>query len=168
VTFVKTLFRHLGFLLISAVVTTIIATFLQTQRVIGNLSDIGVSVSLWKRLGMSFYDITHLGTIYIIFITLALLGAFLTSGIVFHFVKFGRSLIYVIAGAIAIFVMLMLMKRAFFDVHLIAGARDGAGIMWQMLAGAIGGFTFARLTRSRNAPIRAVMSGNKDEDEALA
>jgi len=49
--------------------------------------------------------------------------------------------------SIAMLVMLFAMKQAFFDVHLIAGARDGAGIGLQMLAGGIGGWVFAKISQ---------------------
>ena len=42
--------------------------------------------------------------------------------------------------------MLLLMKDAFFDVPIIAGARDSFGLALQTLAGIFGGFVFAVLT----------------------
>ena len=48
--------------------------------------------------------------------------------------------------------MLLGMKEAFFDIHMISGARDGLGIGLQMLAGAIGGFVFSKITKAKAKP----------------
>ena len=133
---------------LAAVITVVIlgVTF-QTQNVISRLSNLGTDIGFGERLSMTGYDITHLGSLYGIFIAIALAIAFLASGFLFRFTKFGRSIIYPIAGGLAILVMLLLMKQAFFDVHIIAGARDSLGIALQILAGATGGWVFAHLTR---------------------
>lgn len=133
---------------IFAVVTTVIlGVVFQTQNVIARLGDIGADVSLGERLVMTGYDISHLGTLYGVFISLAFLIAFLVGGLVYRFAKFGRSVVYAMAGAVAILVMLFAMKANFFDIHIIAGARDMPGIALQMLAGAIGGFVFSRASQ---------------------
>jgi hypothetical protein len=82
---------------------------------------------------------------------MALAIAFLVGGLLFRVTKFGRAIIYSVAGAVGLLTMLFGMKEAFFDVHLIAGARDAFGISLQMLAGAIGGFVFSKVSRSQNA-----------------
>jgi len=122
----------------------------QTQNVLARLGDIGADVSFGDRLSMTFYDIQHLGSLYIIFISIALAVAFLLGGLVYRFAKFGRPIIYMVAGGVAILVMLFAMKAQFFDVHIIAGARDAFGLGLQMLAGAIGGLIFARITKVEN------------------
>jgi len=68
-----------------------------------------------------------------------------------------------VAGAVAILVMLFAMKAKFFDIHIIAGARDGLGISLQMLAGAIGGFVFAKISRAKIS--RAKISQPKPQSD---
>lgn len=132
---------------LAVLATVLVGVVFQTQNVIARLNDIGASVSLTDRLSMTSYDIIHLGSLYGAFIAIAFLIAFLAGGIVFHLAKFGRPFVYVVAGALAMLIMLFAMKQVFFDTHLIAGARDALGISLQMLAGAIGGFVFARVSR---------------------
>ena len=134
---------------IAVMVVAILAVIFQTQNIIARLGKIGADVDFGERLSMTAYDILHLGSLYAVFIAIALAIAFLTSGLLHRFTKFGRPVVYTVAGAIAILVMLLAMKRQFFDIHIIAGARDSLGISFQMLAGAIGGFVFARLTARR-------------------
>ena len=82
-------------------------------------------------------------------IALALIIAFLAGGLVFRFAKFGRPIIYVVAGAMAMLVMLFSMREVFFGVPLIGGARSGFGIAMQMLAGGVGGYVFARVSQAK-------------------
>ena len=139
--------KRIGSWLAAVIIAVILGVTLQTQNIIARLGNLGADIGLSERLSMTVYDIIHLGSLYGIFIAIALGVAFLASGFLFRFTKFGRSIIYPVAGGLAILVMLLLMKRAFFDVHIIAGARDSFGIALQILAGATGGWIFAHLTR---------------------
>jgi len=133
--------------LAAVIATVILGVTFQTQNVISRLGNLGTDIGIGERLAMTGYDITHLGSLYGIFIAIALAIAFLASGLLFGFTKFGRNIIYPVAGGFAILVMLLLIKQAFFDVHIIAGARDSFGITLQILSGAMGGWVFAHLTR---------------------
>lgn len=140
-------FKRLGAWLAAVLVTVILGVIFQTQNIISRLGNMGADISVGERLYMTAYDITHLGSLYGIFITIALGIAFLVGGLLYRGVKFGRPIIYSVSGGTAILVMLFLMKQAFFDVHIIAGARDALGITLQLFSGAIGGWVFAHLTR---------------------
>ncbi|WP_026942845.1 hypothetical protein [Hellea balneolensis] len=140
--------KRVGAWLAAVFVTVILAVALQTQNIISRLGNLGADIGFGERLSMTTYDISHLGTLYGIFITLALGFAFLAGGLLYRGVKFGRPLIYSVAGGVAMLVLLFAMKEAFFDVHIIAGARDALGISLQILAGALGGWVFAYLTRN--------------------
>lgn len=141
--------RFLRFLigwLLGAVTTTAVGVALQTQNVIARLNDIGANIGFGQRLSMTAYDLVYLGSLYIIFVALGTLVAYLVGLLVFRVAGFGRPIVFAVAGAVAMLAMLMFMKQAFFGVHLIAGARDGLGIGMQMGAGVIGGLVFAALT----------------------
>ena len=141
--------------MLATLTTVVIGVAFQTQNVISKLGDIGADVSIGDRLSMTVYDTLHLGSLYGIFILLAFFVAFLVGGIVFHLAKFGRPIIYMVAGAFAIFIMLFAMKANFFDIHIIGGAKDSFGIILQIIAGAIGGFVFSRLSRPKEKAFRA-------------
>ena len=143
------IFKRIGGWLAAAVTAVIFGVIFQTQNVLARLKDIGADVSVADRISMTGQDIFYLGQLYFIFVGLALAIAFLAGGLVFRLAKFGRPVIYMTAGAVALFVMLYLMKEVFFGIPAIAGARDGLGIGLQMLAGAIGGFVFAWVSRPR-------------------
>lgn len=134
---------------IAAVATTAMATALQTQNVIARLDSIDADIGIGPRLSMTLYDLMHFGSVYIIFIGLGTLVAYLFGLIVYRFVGFGRPIVFAVAGAVAMFVMLMLMKHAFFGIQMVAGARSGFGIALQMMAGAVGGLIFEHLTAGK-------------------
>ena len=147
--------KRIGGWLAASLATVITGVGFQTQTVIAKLGGVGADVSLGDRLSMTGYDIVHLGSLYILFIGIAFAVAFLAGGLLFRLTKFGRLLIYMVAGATALLVMLLLMKEVFFNTHIIAGARDAFGLGLQMLAGALGGFVFARVSRTKEKGLRA-------------
>lgn len=156
--FLRILFKVLRFLgawLLGAATTTALGVALQTQNVIARLNDIGADIGMGQRLSMTFYDLLYLGSLYIIFVSLGTLVAYLLGALVYRIAGVGRPVVFAVAGAVAMLVMLMLMKQAFFGVHLIAGARDGLGIFLQMLAGAAGGLVFAWITAKTLSGSRA-------------
>lgn len=138
--------RFLFSWIIGALVTTALGVFLQTQNVIARLNAIDADVGFGDRLSMSAYDLIHLGSLYIVFVAMGTLAAYLVGLLVYRVAGFGRRIVFVIAGAVAMLVMLLAMKQAFFGIHMIAGARDGLGISLQMIAGAVGGLCFAILS----------------------
>jgi len=143
------LLKRVAILVISVLITISVASIISTNRVINSLNAIGAETSLGDRLSMSFYDLTHFGTLYGIFVFIALTIAFFAAWGVFKIAGFGRPIVYCVAGAIAMFVMLWSMEQVFFGVPIVAGARDGFGLVLQMLAGSLGGFIFAKLTSQK-------------------
>ncbi len=142
----RAFFKRATAWILAVLTTVILGVSLQTQNVIARLSNIGADVGIAERLSMTLYDLRYLGTLYALFVGVALLIAFSVGAFVFRLAKFGRPIIYITAGAVAVLIMLFSMKQAFFDIHMIAGARDGSGIGLQMLAGAIGGYVFSRVS----------------------
>lgn len=145
----KRFFKYVVSWLAAVITTGVLGVVLQTQNVISRLDGIGADINLGERLSMTAYDVIHLGGLYGIFIALALIIAFLAGGGVYRIAKFGRPVVYIVAGAIAMVVMLFAMQKVFFGVPLIAGARSGFGIAMQMLAGGMGGYMFARVSQTK-------------------
>ena len=152
--------------LVSAVAITALAVLAQTQVVIAMLPDVAptlgadpapVVVGAGERLEQSGYDLLRLGSIYGLFILAATLVAWLAAEGVARFAPVRlRWVAFVVAGAVAMLVMLWLMKQAFFGVDILAGARDAASKTLQALAGAAGGYLMARLTRRKRRSRYAV------------
>ena len=147
--------KRIGGLLAAAATTVVVGISFQTQMVLARLDGIGADVGFAERLSMTGYDIFYLGQLYFVFVAMALAIAFLAGGLIFRYAQFGRPLIYAVAGSTAMLVMLYFMKQRFFDVQIIAGARDAVGMGLQMIAGALGGLVFAVVNRpTKKAPTK--------------
>ena len=136
--------------IVSSLMAIIIGVTAQTQFILNRYSQLGIDISFQDRLSTTVYDIQHLGSVYGLFLSIALAIAFLASGTLFHFTKKYRSIIYAVAGGVAILVLLFSMKAAFFNIHMINGARDFFGITFQFLAGILAGYIFSKLTFKRH------------------
>ena len=148
-------FKRVGGWFAAAITTVLLGVIFQTQNVLARLNGVGADVSLTDRLFMTGYDIFWFGQKYFIFVGIALAIAFGASRLVYKIAKFGRTFIFIVAGAAAIYVMLYAMKNVFFDIPLVAGARDGFGVGLQMLAGASGGFIYAKINRLEEKDLNA-------------
>jgi len=135
--------------ILSVIIATLAASLFSTQFVVAALERSGAKVGWGARLDMTLYDLGHLGLVYGLFIFIGLLIAFLAAGLVYRFAKTRRPLIYVVAGMASFVVMLYLMQAVFFGVPIIAGARSTLGLVFQALAGGIGGYVFAKLTGTK-------------------
>ena len=135
---------------IAAVLTTaVLGSIFQTQNVLARLSGVGADISVVDRIGMTGYDLFYFAKVLGIFVSVALLVAFLAGALLIRLSGLNRAVVYAGAGAVAMAVMLYLMKNAFFGVQLVAGARDSIGFAFILIAGALGGLVFARLSRRR-------------------
>ncbi len=134
-------------LMASILVTTALGMVFSTQRVISLLRNIGGDISFSDRLTMTGFDLIHFGSVFIIFISIALTVALTLA--LFLSRKFPklRRWIFIGAGMVALFIMLFLMKKTFFDIQIVAGARDSFGFFLQIMAGGIGGYVFHRLNQ---------------------
>ncbi len=129
--------------LVSWIITYLLASIFHTQRVLHELAELDVVISLADRVSTTLDDIIGLLPKYGSAIALALFIAQLVAVII------TRRRAHVapwtcLAGAIAMLVMLLAMQPIM-NVTLIAGAREVTGIALQCLAGAIGGLLFATL-----------------------
>lgn len=141
--------------LVAVLVTTGLSMVISTQRVIGALQDIGADVGMAERLSMTGYDAFRFGSMFLPFCLIAFLVA-MTAASWLKRLKPSLALVfYAGAGFVAMIVMLRLMKMAFFDVNIVAGARDLTGYILIGLAGLIGGIIFWKLI-GRSVRQRAV------------
>lgn len=144
----KKLLSSLPRLLLAAIVTAVLGTIFSTQKIISasaKVSDLYADkMTFGTRLSNTGYDLLHFGPLYLFCILIAFLIA---MGVVSRIARKTPNLslpLHVGAGAVAMAVMLWGMKQIFFNVQIVAGARDGSGLILQMLAGAIGGWVVWR------------------------
>ena len=105
----------------------------------------GAQLSLAERASWMADDVVGLQPLYGILTSVALLLAFLASGLVARVTGL-RTVVFAAAGAVAIFVMFTLMKTQLGTVGVF-GARSAMGLGAQVFAGLLAGLLFASLTR---------------------
>lgn len=132
----------------SVILTYVIAVFNGTQGVLNNIAAMGVPVSMNDRLGAVLHDLIGMTASYLPLITVALLIAFLVTGQLLRWFGWPRSPLYALAGFVAI-IALHLIMDAVLGLVGIAAARTLLGLLFQALAGALGGWLFAALSKPR-------------------
>ncbi len=148
---VKKIIRFLRYFLfplcVAVLITTMLGMVFSTQKVISALNELGGEIGFSDRLSMTAYDLKYFGSLYIVFVFVAFLVAMIVALLIARKLPHLKFLLVLGAGFVAIIILLNGMKMAFFDINLVAGARDGFGYFLQGLAGLAGGWVFYRLNQ---------------------
>ncbi|QQM62844.1 hypothetical protein JG479_08675 [Pseudoalteromonas sp. LC2018020214] len=138
--------RILPSFLVSWLFTFTLASLFHSQYVVNQLVNVGVVVDLSDRASLTFDDWLGLLPTYGAIIALALAIAFFVTAKLNKKVKKYSTQLFVIAGIVA-FAIVLIAIESIMNIHIIAGAR-GWGFYAQLLAGAVGGFTFSQLFKA--------------------
>jgi hypothetical protein len=142
-----TFFRDL---LLVTVLTFVLASAFHSQVVLFELIDLGVVINLTDRLSMTIDDIVGLLPTYGVVLLISLLLAFLVGRKLCVYTKLSETIIYPLAGSLGIAAALLAMPPIL-NITLLAGSRTAAGFISQCLAGAIGGWCFAKIHMGQSA-----------------
>jgi hypothetical protein len=112
------------------------------------LGTAAAAIPFTDRISWAAHDLLGMILPYSAVTSIALLVAFLIAGALARFSGF-RVIVFGVAGALALLVLFMVMKRVLGTVGIF-GARGPAGLAAQMAVGAIAGVLFARLSTPRN------------------
>lgn len=134
---------------IAAVVTAYVAAVLAyTQLNLANVVEMGLPVSFKDRIGAAGHDLIGMASLYLPIIAVALLLAFGFTAIVLRWVPQLRTLGYLLAGFVGIFVVDYALGALLTGgTHPLAVTRTTIGLLSQCLAGALGGYVFILLSR---------------------
>ncbi len=132
--------------LASAGLTVAAAAIADSQLVLNALIEVGAEATMNDRIEMAAGNLGPFLGLYGAFIALGFLIAFLAAALVSRILPLPRGLVFMAAGGAAIFVMLTLMREAFFGVDLIASARTPLGLGVQIGCGVFGGLVFTLLS----------------------
>ena len=136
--------RRLVIFALAVLATEVLAALASTQFVLAGLTDLGVTVTLGQRLTMSLQDVVGMMGIYLPVLAFALaLGFGFTALVLRRLDATWAAWGYPAAGFVAVLAALFTVF-SMFDITPIAGARSGAGLLAQGLAGALGGVLFYR------------------------
>lgn len=141
--------QHLLRAVVSGLFMGLAGTFIQTWFVLEDLERIGAPITAGTRLDMHLDDLVGFGPAYAGLSTFGFLIAFAAADLVKRKVSLSRYLVFPVAGAACLALMLFLMETVFFGTPVIAGARHFTGTAVQIGLGAFAGLIGAILTKSR-------------------
>lgn len=133
------------FFILAGLTTEILAAIFHTQFVLNSLIAIGAEVSFGTRIGTTAQDILGLAPTYGLFIFAGLGIGFVVAALVIRRAPRLLFLGYISAGAVAMLCVVILMHEVL-EISALAGARSVSGLLFQGVAGAVGGYVFALLT----------------------
>jgi|JI9StandDraft_2_1071091.scaffolds.fasta_scaffold163671_2 hypothetical protein len=134
--------------LISVIITTLIISVIHSLRIQGQLAELGVVLPVGLRLQTIGRDFVGLAPALGAVIAIALAIGFVIAALLRKPLPKLAGIAYPLAGAVAVVVALSAMKYSY-DITPIAGARGTFGLPLFALAGALGGWIFARRIKSR-------------------
>lgn len=138
----------------AVVIATAVACIIGTQFVLAALAGIGVDISLIDRLATTWHDLINFGFIpspafgfsYVMVIGIGLFIAFLVAAALSYFLPRFRTVIYAVAGSVAILAFLG-SSYFVFGASMFAFAQTPMGLITQGAAGAVGGWVFSKYSR---------------------
>jgi len=139
-------FRGLIALLVASLTTALIGSVFSSQFVISELISVGAEIPFSDRLSMTVDDFGILPSL-IPLTLVCFVVAFSIGSLCIKYIGGNRIIWYIVAGAAGLITTLLVMK-AVLIVTGIAGTRSTFGLLSFGLAGAIGGWVFAKLTNS--------------------
>lgn len=141
--------RYVAAFVVAVAAALAVASIISTQFVIAGLQGVGVEIPFATRLSMTVTDLALL-RFYAMSGGTAMLVAFLVAGACAKWLPGSRQVWFTVAGFAALICALMLLELII-GAMFIAGARSLPGHVLQGVAGAFGGWIFARLTTARDA-----------------
>ncbi len=108
------------------------------------------AISFADRMSWAAHDLSGMFDLYASVTSIALLIAFLIAGVLVRFTGF-RPVVFAVAGAAALFALFTILRSVVGTVGIF-GARGPMGLAAQMLAGAVAGWLFARLSAPSKQP----------------
>lgn len=123
--------------------TYIVGVISISQHNIARIVELGFPVTFGERFATTWHDLTHMFDLYLPLLAIALLIAFLVTGLgVLRLISQPRVL-YPLAGFVGM-LALHLILEAVLGMTPVAPARELSGLLTQGIAGAIGGWVFVR------------------------
>ncbi len=138
--------RILVAFLAAVVATYLLAAAFSTQVILHQVADLGLPISLSVRLDTTLEDLLAMLPMYLPFVAASLFVAVPVSALALKVVPLPRALGCVIGGAAALWALHTIMF-AVFGIHALPATRSIVGLATQAIAGAIGGYVYAKLSK---------------------
>jgi hypothetical protein len=137
-------FRNVVGLIAATLATSVVGSIFSTQSVITSLQSLEIDVSLATRLSMTIDDFAILPSLAPVTAVCFVIG-FIVAALCVRYIGGNRTAWHIFAGAAALITTLLIMKAVLL-ITAIAGTRTLMGLLSFGLAGAIGGWVYAKIT----------------------
>lgn len=137
--------------LVGVIATYLLGVFLVTQFNIVRIVDLGYSVTITERLQTTLHDWGGMIESYLALIAVAMLIAWLFTGLLLTRFVPRTPWLYALAGFVGMIAVHQLIAMVF-GISGIAATRSTLGLLAQGLAGAAGGWVFYRVAFPRITP----------------
>lgn len=125
--------------------TYVVATVLASNSALSSISALGLPIRFGQRISVIAHDLAGMATSLLPLIVIGFLVAFLVTALLTRWWPNIRVVLYVISGALAVIGIHTALNLAF-DITPVAAARTTGGLLMQGVAGAAGGYLFARFS----------------------
>jgi hypothetical protein len=136
--------RNVAGLIAATLATSVVGSVFSTQSVISSLQSLDVNVPLATRLSMTVDDFAILPSLAPLTGICFVVG-FIVAALGVRFIGGNRTAWHIVAGAAALISTLLIMKAVLL-ITAVAGTRTLLGLLSFGLAGAIGGWVYAKIT----------------------
>ena len=126
------------------------AVLTYSQLNLNRLIELGAPIGSSQRLFALTHDVLSMASAYLPILAVALLVAFVLAAPVARRLPRFRSVGFAFAGAVSVYAVILLLLLLF-GTHGITVTRTLPGLISQCMAGALGGYIFAALTRAPGA-----------------
>lgn len=130
----------------AVLLTYLVGCIAATQGALASLPAIAQPIAADVRLATTAADLLGMLPAYAPLIAAALVAGFVVAAFIVRRLPSLRTLGYILAGGIGIIAMHLIMRNTFDGIVPVAATRDTLGLALQGLAGALGGWLFARLS----------------------
>jgi hypothetical protein len=141
--------RNIVGLVTATLTTSVVGSVFSTQSVISSLQSLDVDVPIATRLSMTVGDFALLPSLAPLVAICFVIG-FIVAAICVRRIGGNRTAWHIVAGAVALIATLLIMKAVLL-ITPIAGTRSLLGLTSFGLAGAIGGWVYAKTTTQARA-----------------
>lgn len=137
--------------ILAVLIAEVLGAIFQVQ---GNIrqqfAPLGIEIPVEEQVSWTLHDIAGLFPAYAPLLAAGFLIAFIAAAFISRLMPGLRTLVFIVAGAAAVFTIFALAKPVFWGVTPIYGGRDALGLGLQCLAGGVAGLVFAVMTRRRD------------------
>ncbi len=121
-----------------------LAVLMYTQLNLANVVEMGLTVTMADRVSAALHDLWSMNLLLVLLVV-AFAIAFAVTHFVLRLLPQLRFIGYILAGALAIYVLDYSLFKVMGDMHVLAVTRTTVGTLAMCLAGAVGGYVFVRL-----------------------